>query len=308
MIDYVNADIREHRKGQDRVGVIVFGRDAAIEIPPFDDDVQVAQAIESVGRSRVHQSGGGDEAGPGVLSRRRRQADRAGQRRQPEPRQRGRAGPGAGRRGRGHRRAADPLSSPAGDHRRAGGDCRPTSAAASRSICAWWSPTPPSRRPNDSGEVPGRLVLSRTAGGRTDVLSDRAGGAAAGQEGVHASGRRSTRPNFYTYEARFVPDRPDDDAMPQNNRATAFTHVQGKGQVLLIEDCEHPRRVRRAGRSAAAAGARSRGAAEQPVLLHAGRIAALRHGGAGQRAPRAVQRRADRHARAEHAADGRRAW
>ena len=47
-------------------------------------------------------------------------------------------------------------------------------------------------------------------------------------------------PNFYTYEARFVPDRPEDDAMPQNNRATAFTHVQGKGQVLLIEDAEHP--------------------------------------------------------------------
>ena len=46
--------------------------------------------------------------------------------------------------------------------------------------------------------------------------------------------------NFYTYEARFIPDRPEDDAMPQNNRATAFTHVQGKGQVLLIEDYEHP--------------------------------------------------------------------
>ena len=27
--------------------------------------------------------------------------------------------------------------------------------------------------------------------------------------------------------------------MPQNNQATAFTQVRGKGQVLLIEDCEH---------------------------------------------------------------------
>ena len=27
--------------------------------------------------------------------------------------------------------------------------------------------------------------------------------------------------------------------LPQNNRATAFTHVRGRGQVLLIEDEEH---------------------------------------------------------------------
>ena len=46
--------------------------------------------------------------------------------------------------------------------------------------------------------------------------------------------------NFYTYEARFVPDRPEDDAMPQNKRATAFTHVAGKGQVLLIVSQERP--------------------------------------------------------------------
>ncbi len=48
MIDYVNADIRSHRQGRDRAGVVVFGRDAAIEIPPFDENVQVQQAIESV--------------------------------------------------------------------------------------------------------------------------------------------------------------------------------------------------------------------------------------------------------------------
>ena len=48
------------------------------------------------------------------------------------------------------------------------------------------------------------------------------------------------QPNFYTYEARFIPDRPEDDAMPQNNRATAFTYVQGKGRVLFIEDADRP--------------------------------------------------------------------
>ena len=47
-------------------------------------------------------------------------------------------------------------------------------------------------------------------------------------------------PDFYTYEARFIPDDPKADAISQNNEATAFTHVQGKGLVLLIENWEKP--------------------------------------------------------------------
>ena len=42
MIGYVNEEIRKHRQDEDRAGVIVFGRDAAIEIPPFDDDLIIA--------------------------------------------------------------------------------------------------------------------------------------------------------------------------------------------------------------------------------------------------------------------------
>jgi len=42
MIDYVNAAILEHRRAdrEDYAGAIVFGRDAAVEIPPFDDSPQ----------------------------------------------------------------------------------------------------------------------------------------------------------------------------------------------------------------------------------------------------------------------------
>ena len=35
------------RKGDDRVGVIVFGREAMIELPPLDENVQVPHTIES---------------------------------------------------------------------------------------------------------------------------------------------------------------------------------------------------------------------------------------------------------------------
>ena len=46
--------------------------------------------------------------------------------------------------------------------------------------------------------------------------------------------------DFFTYEARFVPDDPAADTLPQNNVATAFTHVRGQGQTLLIENAEAP--------------------------------------------------------------------
>ena len=48
-----------------------------------------------------------------------------------------------------------------------------------------------------------------------------------------------TDPEFYTYEAQFIPEDPASDIRPQNNRASAFTHVRGSGQVLLIEDFEN---------------------------------------------------------------------
>lgn len=42
--------------------------------------------------------------------------------------------------------------------------------------------------------------------------------------------------DFFTYEAHFTPDDPEADGMTQNNHASAFTYVRGKGHVLLIEN------------------------------------------------------------------------
>ena len=47
MISYVNAVIPEQRQPQDLVGAIVFGREPAIEVPPYDDNVAVPKNIES---------------------------------------------------------------------------------------------------------------------------------------------------------------------------------------------------------------------------------------------------------------------
>ena len=44
------------------------------------------------------------------------------------------------------------------------------------------------------------------------------------------------KPAMYTYQSVFVPDDAADDSLAQNNQASAFTHVRGRGRVLMIED------------------------------------------------------------------------
>ena len=44
------------------------------------------------------------------------------------------------------------------------------------------------------------------------------------------------QPAAYIYDAEFIPDTADDDGLGQNNTATAYTYVRGKGRVLMIED------------------------------------------------------------------------
>ncbi len=48
------------------------------------------------------------------------------------------------------------------------------------------------------------------------------------------------RSAVYTTEAVFVPDAGQQDKISQNNTASAFTQVRGKGRVLLIEDAFYP--------------------------------------------------------------------
>ena len=49
MLEYAIKSAREHRNRArgDRAGLIVFGREAAIEFPPYDDDLPTVRGIES---------------------------------------------------------------------------------------------------------------------------------------------------------------------------------------------------------------------------------------------------------------------
>ena len=52
------------------------------------------------------------------------------------------------------------------------------------------------------------------------------------------------QPAAYIYDAEFVPATDQDDGLRQNNNATAYTYVRGKGRVLVIEDRRGNRRFR----------------------------------------------------------------
>ncbi|MBN2476608.1 MAG: VWA domain-containing protein [Pirellulales bacterium] len=235
MIEYVNAEILEHRDNEgDRAGVIVFGRDAAIEIPPFDDDVQLAPMIESLldpeytnlaGAIKLAQASFPEDAAKRIvlvsdgnqnLGDVAEQAQRA-------------AGAGIGidvvpidYQSRAEV-VVERLAIPT--------DIRQGQAFDLKVVAT--------NTATDGGEIHGRLVLSQLTGGEPEVLSEERVTLPPGKK-VFTIRQTIDRPNFYTYEAKIVPDKPEDDTMPQNNRATAFTHVRGKGQVLLIEDSEHP--------------------------------------------------------------------
>src|SRR6476659_1301945 len=50
MIRYTNASIREQRKAdkEDRAGVIVFGKNAEVELPPVDASIELVPRVESL--------------------------------------------------------------------------------------------------------------------------------------------------------------------------------------------------------------------------------------------------------------------
>jgi len=234
MLDYVNAAILEHRQEDDRAGVIVFGRDAAIEVPPYDDDVQIpevesqfdpeytnlAGAIklaeasfpEDAAKRIVLISDGNQNLGDVVQQARKAAGSSIGIDVLPI-RYPSRA-----------EVVVERLAIPSDIRRGQAFDMKVVVNNTAQPAA------------DGSGDITGRLVLSQLSGGQPEVLQEQRVTLPAGKKTVYTLDQTIDAPNFYTYEAKFVPDRPEDDTMPQNNRATAFTHVRGKGQVLLIED------------------------------------------------------------------------
>ncbi len=90
----------------------------------------------------------------------------------------------------------------------------------------------------DTQPTTGKLRVTRELGGAKHEISAESITLRPGKQvltlrqEIHESG-------LSTYEATFVPDNTAADIQSQNNSATAFCQVSGKGRVLLIEDASN---------------------------------------------------------------------
>jgi uncharacterized membrane protein len=237
MIKYINESIRQQRDRarEDRAGVIVFGTESAVELPPLDETQQMPRVETTIDREHTNLAGamkmavacfphdtekriviltdGNQNIGDALAQARALAEANIGIDVVPIRSQSfGEV-------------SVEKVSIPS-DVRR--GQPFDVSVVLNNKAAAG----------HERGPIDGRLQIVRKAGNREQMLTD--------QEITLDPGIRVFRwreeidaPDFYTYEARFVPQNPADDTLPQNNQATTFTHVRGSGQVLVLEDFEN---------------------------------------------------------------------
>lgn len=238
VVDYINRSAHEQRDTQrhDKAGVIVFGRDAAVEAPPLEGELslpgrfettvdreatdlasalRLAQAVfpPDAAKRVVIISDGNQNAGDAFAQARTLAENGVGIDVVPIAHG-GRA-----------EVAVEKLVVP--------GDARQGTPFDARVVLNT------TLADDNAGPVRGRLRVSRAGGHGTEVLADQDVELPPGKHVL--SFREELRvPDFYTYSARFVPEGAVGDVQAENNEATAFTLVRGPGQVLLIEDWSKP--------------------------------------------------------------------
>lgn len=237
LIDYVNRSVRNHRDvdHEDRAGVIVFGAEAAFEIPPLAADPNLPQAFETLvdteatnladaielaraafppdSSKRIVIVSDGNENVGDAWEQAQRLADSGigidvvPLARQPR-----------------NEVAVEKVMLPSVVREGTPFDVR---VVLHRTTTG-----------NVDHPVSGRLRVSRTVGDRDELLVEQAV-TLEDEKHVFTFRDEAPSPDFYTYKARFVADDPADDALYQNNEASGFARVEGRGQVLLVEDWEH---------------------------------------------------------------------
>lgn len=239
MLNFAIQSVRQFRNDQrdDRSGLIVFGREAAIEFPPFNDDLPDVKGVESyLGRTdatnleaalKLAQASFPEDTAKRVVI----VTD-----------------------------GVETLGSAAITAKRMadsgiGIDVVPIDLASKSEILVEKVDLPTDIRQGQPFEtrvvvqryqegdenlpVEGRLRVIRSVGPREQILLDTP---QTLDRDINVFPIRDVidQPAGYTYRAEFIPTDPMADALQQNNRADAFTFVRGKGRVLLIEDWNAP--------------------------------------------------------------------
>src|SRR3954467_9439201 len=249
MLDYVMKDVKAHRHAgdlrsatEDKAGVIIFGREATIEYPPLAAEISAVGRLESLFDLRTDATN--------IAS-----ALKLAQASFPEDSAKRIVVVTDGNENLGDARTVARTLADAG----IGIDVVPIVLDSQSEVAVEKIALPPDIRrgqpmqatvvlenytkpnkENPTGEVSGRLRVTRRYGNQDEPLGDgdmkvtlKPG------KNVFTFQHTIDVPAGYTYRADFVPDDAKADVMLQNNTATTFTHVRGKGRVLLIEDWEN---------------------------------------------------------------------
>ena len=266
MLDYVVKNVAAHRDTvrNDRAGIVAFGRDAAIEIPPFDDNIPRLRRLESIGdrtdatnlesalnlaqasmpedtaRRIVIVTDGNENIGTASKLAARLAA----------------AGIGIDvvpiRLGGGNEVLVEKVDLPTNIRKGQPFEARVV-LNHYREDEAIGSESEPNTKSEPNTEltqdgddanaepeaVRGRLRLKQRVGGDESLLLEQTVTIQPGKN-VFPVRHEIDQPAAYVYEAEFIPDDDSADALTQNNVATAYTYVRGQGRVLVIVDRDEP--------------------------------------------------------------------
>src|SRR5439155_10987179 len=257
MLQYVREDIQAHRrKGdlssatEDKAGVIIFGREATIEYPPLADEIRSVGRPERLFDLRTDATNIASALKLAQASFPEDSAKRIlvvtdGNENLGDARTVARTLADAGIGIDVVPIVLDSQSEIAVEKIALPPDIRRRQPIEARVVIENY--TKPDPKTNPTGEVKGRLRVTRRYSNQDEPLAASPDSPSGDMEVTLKPGKNVFTfqhtidvPAGYTYRADFVPDDPGADVMLQNNTASTFTHVRGKGRVLLIEDWENP--------------------------------------------------------------------
>ncbi len=239
MLDFVTKSVNQHRDAarEDRAGVIVFGRNAAIEVPPFSDNIPPLRQTESdFGRTDATNLEEALELAHASM---------------PEDSRRRIVVVTDGNETLGDSRAVAARLAASG----VGIDVVPAPLTSGADVLVEKIDLPADIRNGQPFEArvvisnytsadsatptAGRLSITRSSGGEDQLLLDEEIELVPGKNVIPLR-HTIDQPAPFTFNAKFTPNTPTDDAQSQNNQAAAYTYVRGKGRVLLIEPFDTP--------------------------------------------------------------------
>ncbi|EAQ81151.1 VWA domain-containing protein [Blastopirellula marina] len=240
MVEYVVREVSAHRREEqgDRVGVIVFGDQPAIEFPPTDAPLPPLKRLAALALVETDET---NLAGAMQLAQASLQSDSAGRivivsdgnqtigDALPIARSLAASGVGID--------VAPIFASPSSAEVIVEKLTTPETARVGQTFQASVVLTNETPEDGQARTAHGKLSLIRKAGVNEVVLAEQDIELPPGKK-VFAFENVLNEANFYTYRVRFTPRDQQDDLLTQNNEATSFVNAHGKGRILLIEDWE----------------------------------------------------------------------